>query len=144
MLNTDLVRSQIRGTPAEAALVALGAAGGTLSHGDLASAIGSDTYATHEACLELERLGLIGAASYDDVPLNSDGRRLADRIVRSRINGPDRWDSVQRGLLSWIGEAMRNATSDFISTETATAFGIPFTGGGNRPSNRVPPDLGQN
>ena len=107
--------------------MALGAAGGTLSHGDLASAIGSDTYATHEAYLELERLGLIGAASYDAVPLNSEGRRLADMIVRSRINGPDRWDSVQRGLLAWIGEATCNATSDYISTETATAFGFPFT-----------------
>jgi len=126
-LNTDFVRSQIRGTLAEDALVALGAAGGTLSHGDLASAIGSDTYGAHEVYLELERLGLIGAASYDGVPLNSEGRRLADMIVKSRINGPDRWDAVQRGLLAWIGGATRNATSDYISTETATAFGVPFT-----------------
>ena len=126
-MNTDFVRSQIRGTLAEDALVALGAAGGTLSHGDLASAIGSDTYGAHEVYLELERLGLIGAASYDGVPLNSEGRRLADMIVKSRINGPDRWDAVQRGLLAWIGGATRNATSDYISTETATAFGVPFT-----------------
>jgi hypothetical protein len=126
-LNTDLVRSQIRGTLAEGALVALGAAGGTLSHDDLASAIGSDTYGTHEVYLELERFGLVDGADYDRIPLNSDGQRLADMIVRSRTNGPDRWDTVQRGLLAWIGAAMRNATSDYISTETATAFGVPFT-----------------
>ena len=107
-MNTDFVRSQIRGTLAEDALVALGAAGGTLSHGDLASAIGSDTYGTHEVYLELERLGLIGPASYDGVPLNSEGRRLAEMIVKSRTNGPDRWDAVQRGLLAWIGEAMQH------------------------------------
>ena len=126
-MNIDFVHSQIRGTLAEDALVALEAAGGTLSHDELAFAIGSDTQGTHDAYLELERLGLIGAASYDGVPLNSNGRRLADMIVKSRTNGPDRWDAVQRGLLAWIGEATRNATSDYISTETATAFGVPFT-----------------
>lgn len=107
-MNTDFVRSQIRGTLVEDALVALGAAGGTMSHDDLASAIGSDTYGTHEVYLELERLGLIGPASYDGVPLNSEGRRLAEMIVKSRTNGPDRWDAVQRGLLAWIGEAMQH------------------------------------
>lgn len=127
-MNDDAIRSQIRGTTTEDGLLALHAAGGTMSHDDFAAALHLEADRAHEVFLHLDRLGLVRAADYDHLPLNMHGERLADRIARSRLDGPDRRDVVQRAFLQWLADGEKpGSPKDFHGHPTATAYGVPLT-----------------
>lgn len=126
-MNDHHVREQIRGKAAEEGLLFLHESGGRASQDDFARALGPSPYDAHQVVQELDELGLVKAVDFDLIPLSHQGQRLAQIIVRSRVDGPDRRDAVQRAILERLSEGSGLGTaSDFLGDPKAIAFGVPF------------------
>lgn len=98
-MNDDSVRDQIRGSTQEEGLLFLLEEGGSASHESFEKAVHLDAFDAHQVIQDLDRLGLVTAVDFDSIPLSLRGRRIAEAVLRSRDNGPDRWDAVQRAVV---------------------------------------------
>lgn len=99
-MNDDFVRDQIRGSTQEDGLLFLLSQGGSASQESFGRAVDLDAFEAHQVIQELDRLGLVTAVDFDSIPLSLQGRRIAEAVQLSRVNGPDRWDAVQRALIN--------------------------------------------
>lgn len=98
-MNDDFVRDQIRGSTQEDGLLFLLSQGGSASQESFGEAVGLDAFEAHQVVQELDRLGLVTAVDFDSIPLSLRGKRIAEAVQLSRVNGPDRWDAVQRAVI---------------------------------------------
>lgn len=128
-MHIDAIRAEIRGTTSENGLLFLYQAGGESSHADFAAALGVREHKAVEVQRHLDRLGVIGEESDNEsLCLNLRGAHVAENIARSRANGPDRRDAVQRAFLQWLADGVKPGRPvDFHGQPTATAFGTAFT-----------------
>ena len=129
-MNYDRIRAEIRHTATEDALLAVRTAGGEARLSTIESAVDGLTRADSTAIAQrLRDHGLVSLETslVGEVTLTYDGRTLADRILRSRADGPDRWDAVQRGLLRWVSDGEPKDVGNFGSDPAAVAFGSRFT-----------------
>lgn len=129
-MNYDTIRSEIRGLATEDVLLAVHVAGGEAHLSTIEAAVdGLTRRDTASIAQQLRALGLAThhARASGEVTLTYDGRTLAQRVLDSRVGGPDRWDAVQRGLLQWVGQGGRTNTADFEGDVAAIAYGTPFS-----------------
>lgn len=99
-MHDDSIRREIRKTEAEAALLAIKAAGGELPHSGIIEAVGGDASTGSHAAATLRRLGLASEEQSiaHETTLTPQGLRVADSLLNSRHNGPERWDAVERAI----------------------------------------------
>lgn len=129
-MDARTVSSRIKGTPIEEVLLAIMEAGGEARPGSLARGTGLDPRDLAEVGEELRSMGLArrDASLAGEVTLTHQGKQVAQHISRSRDSGPDRADAVRRGILQWLTETPNaEATDHLVETESATAYGKPFT-----------------
>lgn len=120
---------EIRGTDAEKVLMAAEDAGGSLANRQAAAAVG-DEWASHLATARLRELGLTSPdEDYDEFRLSEAGRRLARKFSQSRIDGPERWDAVQRAVLVFIRDKDPGRAIDLVGSDAGTVDGRPVTEG---------------
>ncbi|GAA2494792.1 hypothetical protein [Terrabacter carboxydivorans] len=126
-MNDDDVWRQIRGTDAEKVLIAAEEAGGVLTHQQAANVVGSE-WAGSMATAPLRTLGLTSPdEDYDEFRLSEHGRRLARKFRKSRIDGPERWDAVQRAVLEFIRDKRPGRAVDLVGTDEGTIDDRPLT-----------------
>jgi len=127
MMNDDQTWREIRGTDAEKVLMAAEDAGGGLAHRQAAGAVG-DEWAGTLATARLRELGLTSPdEDYDAFRLSEAGRRLARKFMQSRIDGPERWDAVQRAVLVFIRDKNSGRAIDLVSSDGGIVDGRPVT-----------------
>ncbi len=102
-MNNDEIRAQIRGTATEAGLLATFDAGEQAHLSTIETAIsGGNAFDASEAAQTLRDLGLAeqSPSLAGKVTLTHNGRMLAQKIRQSRLNGPERWDAVERAIIA--------------------------------------------
>ena len=120
-MHDDSIRSEIRNTDAEEVLLAAEAAGGQLPYSGVVEAVRGDGSAGSYAAATLRRLGLVSEkqSMAGEITLTPQGRRIAQAVLNSRRNGPERWDAVERA----IAESVRNGGG----WEVGDVGGVPVT-----------------
>ncbi len=112
-MNNDHIRAQIRGTATEDGLLATFDAGEQAHVSTIEAAIpGGNAFDASRVAQTLRDLGLAEQWSSlaGEVTLTHNGRVLAQKIKQSRLNGPERWDAVERAIIAdLIERRMRNA-----------------------------------
>lgn len=114
-MHDDHIRVEIRGTEAEAVLLAAEGGGGQIPHSKVIAAVGGHEWAASDASATLRRLGLASEEQSlaHETTLTSQGRRVAQAVRRARHNGPDRWDAVERAIMADLIRNKRRSADDW-------------------------------
>ncbi|WP_323095303.1 hypothetical protein [Intrasporangium sp. YIM S08009] len=119
---------QIRGTATEKVLLNAHEAGGA----SLRSVYGAGVSDERSAIAAAQRLRHIGLAVQEtsiagELELTGEGHELAEKVLASRKNGPERWDAVQRAMLRFVADKSPGSAFALIGTADGEVDGQPIT-----------------
>lgn len=129
-MNARQMAREIWREDAEAALLVVADSGGVCGLSAIEEELDGDRSAASRAAQRLRALGLAEDESSlaREVTITRFGRQTAAEVTISRARGWARFDAVQRGILEWLADNKNQSDLDqFVGTEGATAFGVPFT-----------------
>ncbi|GAA2494800.1 hypothetical protein [Terrabacter carboxydivorans] len=118
MVNVHEAWRQIKGSTAETVLLNTYEAGGEAFPSVYFEGI-DDTLSGARGANFLRELGLAhdDSSMAAELVLTAEGSALAKHITQSRMDGPERWDAVQRAMLRLVAEGAPSRAFDLIGVE---------------------------
>lgn len=129
IMNDHEIRARLRGTDAERVLVAAHEAGEGEVSLEFQEAATGDASLARQAARELQELHLADEERTleGELTFTTLGIRVGSQIARSRLNGVDRWDAVQRAVLQYVAVSEPSTASSMVGTEAGVVDGRSAT-----------------
>lgn len=119
---------QIRGTAAEKVLLNSHSAGEPCFRSVYGAGV-TDERSAVAAAQQLRAMGLAVRENSmaGELELTGEGKELAEMVVRSRENGPERWENVQRAMLRFVADTSPGRAFEILDSTHALVDGRAIT-----------------